>query len=279
MRRTVLSVPMQQLTPQGENLVNDISRRYGLSYDSTVRMLVSVNQGGGSMAQFSCPELGSGQWMRGGMTMVGDMFNHGLKATVNNLCEELSNALANNLIFQSPPQGSFLGNNWWPSEFGNPSSSGSQNNIRYAFFPQARRLVVQRDGEVTVFDTLDHNISGVSQQQGGNSSLTFTSQYGTVSTLSLPLISGGLQHEHATNFAAPSAPQTSPPFQPPVNQPTPQTSTFERPSQSPASSSQGASQSAADLMTLLEKLGQLRDAGILTDEEFVAKKTDLLNRL
>ena len=266
---------MQQLTPQGENLVNDISRRYGLSYDSTVRMLVSVNQGGGSMAQFSCPELGSGQWMRGGMTMVGDMFNHGLKATVNNLCEELSNALSNNLIFQPSPKGSFGGNNWWPGEFGSPSSSGSQNNIRYAFFPQARRLVLQRDGQITVFDTLNHSISGVSQQQGGNTSLTFTSQYGTISTLNLPLISGGLQHEHATNFAAPSVPQTSPSFQAPSSQPTPQGNTFERQSQS----SQGSNQSAADLMTLLEKLGQLRDAGILTDEEFVAKKTDLLSRL
>jgi hypothetical protein len=32
-------------------------------------------------------------------------------------------------------------------------------------------------------------------------------------------------------------------------------------------------------MVLLEKLGQLRDAGILTPEEFQSKKTDLLNRL
>ena len=63
---------MQALTPAGQNLINDISRRYGLSYDSAVRMLVSVNNGCGTMAQFSCPELGSGQWMRGGMTMVSD---------------------------------------------------------------------------------------------------------------------------------------------------------------------------------------------------------------
>jgi hypothetical protein len=32
-------------------------------------------------------------------------------------------------------------------------------------------------------------------------------------------------------------------------------------------------------VSLLEKLGQLRDAGILTPEEFAAKKTELLNRL
>ena len=246
---------MQQLTPQGQNLINDLARRYALSYDSAVRMLVAVNQGGGTMAQFSCPELGSGQWMRGGMTMVSDMFNHGLKATVNNLCGELSNLLANHQIFQPAPQGGSGG--WWLGDFGSPSSSGSQNNTRYAFFPQARRLAVQRDGQVTVFDTLDHNIGGVSQQQGGGSSLTFTSQYGTVSTLSLPLVSGpGLQSGNPTNFAAPPAPVAQPArFAPQPN---------------PVSS---------EVVILLGKLGQLRDAGILTPEEFTAKKLELLNRL
>jgi hypothetical protein len=242
---------MQQLTPQGQNLINDIARRYGLSYDSAVSMLVSVNQGGGSMAQFSVPELGSGQWMRGGMTMVGDMFNYGLKNTVNNLCAELSNMLANHQVFQPLPQG-VGGNNWWPGDLGFPSSSGSQNDTRYAYFPQARRLAVQRDGQVSVFDTLDHNIGGVSQQQGGGSSLTFASQYGTLSTLSLPLVSGpGLQAGNPTNFAAPPAPSA------PVYQSAP----------------------SGDPVSLLEKLGQLRDAGILTPEEFAAKKTELLNRL
>jgi hypothetical protein len=246
---------MQALTPAGKNIVNDISNRYGLSHDSTVGMLVAVNNGGGTMAQFSCPELGSGQWMRGGMTMVGDMFNNGLKNTVNNLCSELSNALANYQIFQPAPQGQCGGDNWWPGDLGVPSSSGSQNNVRYAFFPQARRLAVQRDGQVSVFDTQNHHISGVSQQQGGGSSLTFTSQFGTISTLSLPLISGpGLpQQGNSNNFAAPQAP---PNFQ----------------AQNPGSDS-------SEILALLEKLGQLRDAGILTPEEFSAKKSELLGRL
>jgi hypothetical protein len=37
--------------------------------------------------------------------------------------------------------------------------------------------------------SLDHEISGVSQQQGSGGSLTFTSQYGTVSVSSLPIVS------------------------------------------------------------------------------------------
>jgi hypothetical protein len=258
-RGGTIITPMQQLTPQGHNLIGDLARRYNLSYDSAIRMLVAVNQGGGTMAQFSCPELGSGQWMRGGMTMVSDMFNHSLKNTVNNLCGELSNILANHQVFQPLPPGAG-GNHWWPGDLGSPSSSGSQNNIRYAFFPAARRLVVQRDGQVSVFDTMDHQIGGVSQQQGGGSSLKFTSQYGMLSTLNLPLVSGpGLQAGNPVNFAAPPVPVFQASQPPAVVSPPPQP--------------------AGDVVALLEKLGQLRDAGILTPEEFNTKKGELLQRL
>ncbi|WP_220488739.1 SHOCT domain-containing protein, partial [Pseudoalteromonas sp. SR45-5] len=180
---------MQKLTDVGENLVNGIASRYNLSHDAVIHMLVSVNNGGCSMAQFNCPELGgSGQWMRGGMTMVGDMFNNGLKSTVDNLCNELANILSNNQIFPVIPVGSPGSNQWWPGNLGCPFSSGAQNNIRYAIFPN--RLAVELNGQVSVYDTLDHNIGGVSQQQGNNTSLTFNSQWGTINVNTLPLISG-----------------------------------------------------------------------------------------
>jgi hypothetical protein len=34
-----------------------------------------------------------------------------------------------------------------------------------------------------------------------------------------------------------------------------------------------------DYVAQLEKLGQLRDAGVLTDEEFQAKKIEMLRRI
>ena len=37
--------------------------------------------------------------------------------------------------------------------------------------------------------------------------------------------------------------------------------------------------SSGDAMEQLRKLGELRDAGVLTPEEFDAKKTELLSRL
>ncbi len=66
---------------------------------------------------------------------------------------------------------------WWPDELGEPSSSGSQNSLRYAFFPKASRLLIEKDGKLSTYDSGDHQISGV-QQRGDLPS--FTSQNGAV---------------------------------------------------------------------------------------------------
>jgi hypothetical protein len=73
------------------------------------------------------------------------------------------------------------GEAWWPEELGQPSSSGAQNGMRYAFFPNARRLLIEENGVTTTYDSGEHQISGVSQQDsGGSRSLTFSSQTGPV---------------------------------------------------------------------------------------------------
>ena len=69
---------------------------------------------------------------------------------------------------------------WWPDGLGAPSSSGSQNGMRYAFFAKARRLVIEADGTVRVYDSGKHRINGVSQQDGGSRSLAFSSDDGPV---------------------------------------------------------------------------------------------------
>jgi hypothetical protein len=262
---------MQVLTPAGQNIIKDIAQRYNLSQDAVISMLTAVNNGRGRMAQFNCRELGgSGQWMQGGMTMVGDMFNYGLKNTVNNLCTELSNALANTQIFSVVPVGSSSSNQWWPSNLGNPFSSGAQNNIRYAVFPN--RLAIQLDGQVTVYNTFDNNITGISQQQGSNASLTFSSQYGTIAVNTLPIISGsGLPLQKQTNFAQPI--QTS--------------NYFDQPNINNANNNvmnkindSYTDQSSTDcIIRLIEKIAKLHEAGALTDEEFNTKKSELLCRI
>src|SRR5580700_2163302 len=103
---------MRQLSPAGEQAVTDFARRHGFSAEAVATMLDAVANGNGGMAQFSHPEFGgSGQWMRGGMTMIGDMFNNTLKGRVEALCADLSSLIANQpgLIqsgsFQSQSQG------------------------------------------------------------------------------------------------------------------------------------------------------------------------------
>ncbi|CAM4226916.1 SHOCT domain-containing protein [Pseudoalteromonas ostreae] len=264
---------MQTLTNIGDNLVKGISARYGLSYEAVVHMLVAVNNGGGSMAQFNCPELGgSGQWMRGGMTMVGDMFNNGLKNTVDNLCNELATILANNHVFPVIPAGTLGSNQWWPINLGNPSSTGSQNNTRYAVFPN--RLAVEKNGQITVYDTLDHQISGVSQQQGNNESLTFNSQWGNISVNSLPIVTENnyshTESNQTTNFAQSDDL---------AKQPTTEVIAPDIMTNNTSTAINASQYSVNETLDIIEKLAQLRDLGALTDAEFNEKKSALLQRI
>jgi len=271
---------MNLLTDQAWQTVLDLARRYGVSAEAVTALLQAVANGGGSMAQFNIGELGGiGQWMQGGMTMVGDMFNHGLKARVDGLCAELARLLASQNPFVPPPpaqpwtggqaqqqggsfqqQGTggasmyFGGGNWWPAELGSPNASGGQNNIRYAYFSHARRLAVEYNGNVTVYDTLDHSIGGVSQQQGVGSSVTFTSQYGLVPVANLPVVSvnGVPQNQGPTASPSPHAPPNT---------------------------GSGPSASESDIFAKIEQLATLRQKGYITEDEFQSKKTELLSRL
>jgi hypothetical protein len=67
---------------------------------------------------------------------------------------------------------------WWPPELGDPSTSGSANDVRYAYFPEKHRLVIERGGKRTLFDTADYQLSGALQSSPGT--LSFSSQRGPV---------------------------------------------------------------------------------------------------
>lgn len=294
---------MRLLSPAGQQAVNNLAQRHGFSSAAVLCMLEAVIQGNGSMAQFSHPEFGgSGQWMQGGMTMVSDLFNHALKSRVDGLCSDLSNLVAcqPDLIhggsFQSQSQGGSYGeqqdsygsrpqptssgdsqqqnsvgpvgpvslfvppapglsSDWWGASLRWPNSTGSQNGVRYAYFAQARRLAIEVGGRVTIYDTLDHQIDGFSQQQSLGRSLTFSSQYGLVEVARLPVIS-------VDGVVTPS-PQNAglAPFMRPDGNPVP------------------PGKDEGDLFALIERLADLRAKGILSDEEFAAKKTELLSRL
>jgi hypothetical protein len=304
---------MRQLSPAGQQIIQDIAQRHGFSTDAVMSMLESVINGNGSMAQFSHPEFsGSGQWMRGGMIMVSDMFNNYLKGRIDALCNELATLIANqpDLVrsgsFQSQSQGGYnnsgqqqnnyggggspsqqssnafgtaslfvppppgMSSDWWPGDLRWPNSTGAQNGVRYAYFAQARRLAIEVNGRVTVYDTLDHNIGGFSQQQSYGGTISFNSQYGLIDVASLPVISvDGVaqQTPPAPNVSvsyepqAPSAPTSQAPW------PTNETSL-------PQPGNQGG-----DVFATIERLAELRAKGVLSDDEFNSKKAELLARL
>lgn len=258
-----------RVTPEAERAISDIAQRHGLSRESVLAMLLAVNAGGGTMAQFSIPELGgSGQWMRGGMTMVGDMFDNALKARVDALCGEVAQLLVTTPVFPASTTDHQVATSggWWPSDLGVPSASGGQNDSRYAIFPSTRRLAIQVGGVTRVFDTGEHRIGGVQQQQGGPyGSVSFTSQFGTFDVSSLSEL--GAQQVAETPAAAP-APQDQPD---PAAQYTPQTN-------APRPTSGGPGDPAS-IIAAIESLAGLHQRGILSDEEFATKKAELLARL
>lgn len=264
---------MWQLTPGGEREVQALAGRYGVSPDAVRNLLSAVAAGGGTMAQFYIPELGGGgQWMQGGMTMVGDMFNPRLQFVVSGLCSELSSLMNSQQLFVPPPAPQHSGgggmggmNGWWPSELGQPSSSGGQNDSRYAYFPHVQRLAIDRGGQVTVYNTLDHQIGGVQQQQGGyNGSASFSSQYGTFTVDSLPIVSPAPMQAQNAPAARHDPPSPAPEVQP---------------SWTSAPANAAPSQSHDAILTSLERLGQLHQKGVLSDDEFRSKKAELLARL
>jgi hypothetical protein len=277
-----------QLTPEGTRIVANLAQRYGLSVDAVTTMLQAVMLGGGNMAQFNHPEFGgSGQWMRGGMTMVGDMFNHALKARVDSLCDELAGLLASEPLWVAPAASQrqngpavslFVGGadrsrGWWPTDLGAPSSTGAQNQLRYAIFPAARCLAIDLNGQLTLYDTLDHQISGVGQQQAGDASFTFTSQHGLVRVADLPVM---------TAIATAPEPAAPPPL-PGIGKPTADSGLQNVPAIEPSVESHTALPAAASddsaIFAKIEGLAQLHQKGILTAEEYATKKVELLSRL
>jgi hypothetical protein len=110
-------------------------------------------------------------------------------------------------------------------------------------------LAIDINGQMTIYDTLDHQIGGVSQQQGSETSLTFTSQFGLVRVADLPIVSnqGVAVDPGQTGMAAPSLPPIA------VEQ--------------------------VDVFTKIERLAELRQKGILSEAEFSAKRSEPMSRI
>jgi hypothetical protein len=76
---------------------------------------------------------------------------------------------------------------WWPEELGTPSALGSQNDVHYAYFRDAHRLLLCSGKEVTTYDTGDHDITGIAQASDTRHAL-FSSSRGAIELSSLTRI-------------------------------------------------------------------------------------------
>ena len=270
---------MQTLTPEGRHIVADIASRNGLSLVAALALLGALQAGNGNHAQFNHPDLGGmGQWSQGGMLMIGDMFNNDLKYRIGAVCNELAGFLRSQpaASFQSQSQSGGSGvslfaagsaGGWWPAELGSPASAGGQTDMAYAYFPAARRLAIRQGAQVRVYDSGEHQIYGFAQAQGGDQTLTFNSQFGLVRVADLRLV-------------APDDAQPPPAAQ--QHAPYPSDHGAAPPSHNPASappSASGAPISGDAKFAAIERLAELHKKTILSDEEFAAKKRELLSRL
>ena len=164
--------------------VQELASRHSVSTGAIRTLADALAHSQGRAAQFSHPELGGmGQWMSGGMLMIGDMFNHDLKAKVDRLCHDVAAAIEARprTVDDTPKMEARVDPiSWWPAGLGTPAAAGSQNEMRYPFFPAAKRLVIDDKGTVAMYDTGDVYLTGVAQEQSTAQTLSFSSTDGPV---------------------------------------------------------------------------------------------------
>jgi hypothetical protein len=182
------------MTESEGELVNRLARQHSVSPAAVQAVLVALRRGGGRMAQFSHADFGGMSQWSPGMSMVGDMFNAQLKSKLDALCTDMAAHLdaseaASGGVSSGPDGVSYRSEagspGWWPPDLGRPAAVGGQNDLRYAVFPETRRLVIDDRGTISTYDTGNHHISGVAQAQSSDRTLSFTSQDGLVKVADL----------------------------------------------------------------------------------------------
>ena len=77
---------------------------------------------------------------------------------------------------------------WWPDYLGLPSASGSQNALRYAFFRDAHRLVIEEGGRISIYDSGKHIITAVSCPQGQDEHVSLSTEQGPLALRHLTML-------------------------------------------------------------------------------------------
>lgn len=165
-------------------IVSHIAQRYRVSENAVRELFRALQRTGGAQAQFHHPDLGGyGQWMSG-MIMLSGSNDPQFKARISGLAAELAAMVE----ASNPMSASTMPESWWPADFGHPSAAGEQHGIRYAYFPDRERLLVQQGAAVFSYDTAGQHITGFAQQQSTSSRLCFTTVSGALQLAQLKCV-------------------------------------------------------------------------------------------
>ncbi len=274
---------MNRQTPAVQAHIDELAERYAFSDAAIAHLLSAVADGQTQMAEFDHPEFGGpGMWMAGGMLMISRPNDHRLKAEIEALCEEIGALLRAEpglventsirhstvaAVSQSQTQragapgrghsqssGPYASTEW-PAALGTPNITGAQNNLRYAWSAETARLAIDDGRRVALYDTGDHRITGVSQQQNNShGALTLTSQHGPVALADLAVVDTAPQPEEQPSRASAS-------------------------SAAPTQANTGHDHDQDAIFNAIERLGDLKARELITEDEFSAKKAELLARL
>ncbi len=162
-----------------EEVIRELASEHSVTLSTVATLLHGLQATGGNQVQFNISELGGmGQWQPN-LVMVGDMFNHELKAKVDRICTALSELSRQLPREVADPTGTLLGRT-------QATFKGSQNDSHYSYYADENRLVIYHEGKNTSYDTTGYSLTGVQQAQNSNSKgLSFTYPGGNVAVADL----------------------------------------------------------------------------------------------
>jgi hypothetical protein len=161
-----------------------MAEAFAVSEESIAILAGALLRGKGDIARFNIPELGGqGIWKKGQGAVIGNGFDDNLNQQATELCEAIQEALyseANRSTLEVQgvtdtsdmmpvsiqPDGKEV--SWWPKAFGKADIQGETDTLRYAYFSEHHRLIVQTNQRTRFFDTTGFHIHSIGSVGGAD---------------------------------------------------------------------------------------------------------------
>jgi hypothetical protein len=166
-------------------IITNLAKKYGLPVEIVNQLAHEMQKTRGESIRFDIEYLGGkGRWKLNQSASVGNGFDAELNNFITDLCSDLSDQIRANTVDDNQDDGddeptipsrprsksalddtigiaplSLKPNVWWPEDFGDePDIMGHIGELRYAYFPQRRRLVLRQGLRNRIFDTASFDI-------------------------------------------------------------------------------------------------------------------------